>query len=763
MSQATRSARRGSRMVAVGVIVVLVSSLAVIAPASADTASEIGVWGAPWEEGGSGVPMCSPLEDGTLICKPTAVSIAQLATGHLLYWNGIEASENPVYSIAPEAGNWTRDSQARIMSLLGSTPAWANPFPMRGPAGNDAPCYETLPPDEALLGMVGVPGRPGDGFAGSIFGQLYEAPPVAPPDDPAENDADMFCSDLVQLADGRILIAGGTDFYAQPNVPYDVPVIGGWGVPELEGLRNSRIYDPKTGTFTKTAPMKYGRWYPTLVTLPNGDAWVASGVTKLVKNTQASQVRRTETFSLKTMKWTENYTSMASENSLPLYARVHLMPNGKIFYNGVGQMNGFGPTGWAVDEALWALAQFYNIETKQWEMVGPTAFGIRGGAFSTLLPLKPPYDKGTLLIGGGTLLPTPAIPLALPIVERVTVDKAGNVTNERAANLNNARWFTSTVLLPDGKVAAFSGANLDEVLLPGLMSAVREAEMYDPATDTWTPIGSGARDRTYHNSAILLPDGRVLVGGHSPIPAFNHKHMDLPAPLANNHKDPSFEIYSPPYLFRGERPQIAYSPAGVAYDKSFTVNMGSAEAIESVSLIRLPAQTHTMASDMRSVELAFTQIGDTLTVKAPPDGVTAPPGPYYLFVNKKSAKGPIPSVAAITMVGNTVNAAKAFQPMGAAKTSSVKGTKSTKPAVKPGRNLPATELTDAVANVPAASMPKATAPSKRVEAVDPRNDGTVIPDQTRNVAWVTVAALVWLTVGAAVGRQLRRRRVRAPA
>ncbi|MGH2793148.1 MAG: hypothetical protein ACRDKG_02485, partial [Actinomycetota bacterium] len=155
MSQARRSARRGSRMVAVGVIVVLVSSLAVIAPASADTASEIGVWGAPWEEGGSGVPMCSPLEDGTLLCKPTAVSIAQLATGHLLYWNGIEASENPVYSIAPEAGNWTRDSQARIMSLLGSTPAWANPFPMRGPAGNDAPYYETLPPDEALLGMVG--------------------------------------------------------------------------------------------------------------------------------------------------------------------------------------------------------------------------------------------------------------------------------------------------------------------------------------------------------------------------------------------------------------------------------------------------------------------------------------------------------------------------------------------------------------------------------------------------------------------------------
>jgi hypothetical protein len=42
--------------------------------------------------------------------------------------------------------------------------------------------------------------------------------------------------------------------------------------------------------------MKYGRWYPTLVELRDGKVLVASGVTKLVKDTQGSQVRRTETF-----------------------------------------------------------------------------------------------------------------------------------------------------------------------------------------------------------------------------------------------------------------------------------------------------------------------------------------------------------------------------------------------------------------------------------------------------------------------------------
>jgi galactose oxidase-like protein len=739
------------------VLAILVATTGAVTAAAQD-ASEIGAWGAPWEEGG-GTPECAPIASGELVCKPTAVSIAQLVNGKILYWNGIEASENANPTIAPTAGVWTRDSQARVLNLLGPSPTWTNPFPMRGPSGNDAPYYETLPADQALLGLLGAPGRPGDGLTGSTFGQVYSAPPVAPPDDPAENDADMFCADLVQLGNGKLLIAGGTDFYAQPRLPDDLPMIGGWGVPELEGLRNSRIFDPATGTFAKTGPMKYGRWYPTLVTLPNGDVFVASGVTKLVKSTQASQVRRTETFSPKTLTWTENYTGMSSENSLPLYARLHLMPNGKIFFNGVGQMNGFGPTGWALDEPLWSLAQFFNPETKQWEIVGPTHFGIRGGAFSVMLPLKPPYDTATLLIGGGTLGPTPSTALALPIVERVTVDKQGNVSNDMAASLNNARWFGTPVLLPDGKIAVFSGANLDEVLLPGLESAVREAEMYDPATDTWTPIGSGARDRTYHNSAILLPDGRVLVGGHSPIPALNHAHMDLPAPLANNHKDPSFEIYSPPYLFRGPRPQIRYAPSGLGYGSHFSVDLESADAIESVTLIRVPAQTHTMQSDSRAVELAFTQAGSALTVTSPPDGVAAPPGPYYLFVNKKSAKGPIPSVAAITTVG-AANATNASQPMGAR----VKGTKTTRrPAVRPGTGLVATETVPKshVADRGLTKSPASTDVDAHSRSAAGRGTLDAVSNNARNAAAPLAAGTVLLVVAFAFGRRVVRSRARA--
>ena len=39
------------------------------------------------------------------------------------------------------------------------------------------------------------------------------------------------------------------------------------------------------------------------------------------------------------------------------------------------------------------------------------------------------------------------------------------------------------------------------------------------------------------------------------------------------------------------------------------------------------------------------RLGNRLTVATPPNGNVAPPGPYMLFVNRKTDKGPVPSVS----------------------------------------------------------------------------------------------------------------------
>jgi len=658
-----RSSMRGP-VATLSVVAALVAPT--VAPASAAQqaqASEVGALSPLFEENGSGVPQCEVTDDGFLTCKPTGVSVAPLADGRVLYWNGIENSEGNVeLAVYIEAGRVLRDSQAVVMDLRGSAPSFQDVG--RGISGDNPAGHHDQPVTDNPEGFFG-PGRPGDGITGSVVGQIYPTDPVAPPDDPVDNDNDMFCSDLSQLPDGRILVAGGSDFYASPFIPYDTPGFGGMGVPEIEGTRTAQVFDPATNTWSKLDDMKFGRWYPTLVTLPDGDQFVASGVTRLHTNSQLSQVRRTETLDLQTMTWSENYSGMASENSLPLYPRMTLAPSGKPLYLSAGQFNGFGPTGYALDQALWGLYQVFDTETNEWEILGATQYAgvARGGAFSVPLMMQAPYDSMDVLIGGGTLGPTPSSMVAMSLSEILTIDSDDNIASASTGNLNNARWFSSPVLLPDGQILITNGGNLDHVNASGFEAPVRQMELFDPETRTYTPVLSTQRDRVYHNSAVLLADGRVLIGGHSPIPlGVVMSHQDFGAPMANNEKDPSWEIYSPPYLYRGDRPVIEGAPRAVTWGSQFDVVTPDATEIESVTLLRMMNQSHTVDADQRGLELPFAVEDGRLTVTAPPDGAAAPPGNYYLFINRATADGPIPSVAAIVNVGSGATGGTALVP-----------------------------------------------------------------------------------------------------
>ena len=567
-------------------------------------------------------------------CKPAAVSVIVLPNGQILYWDGLHNTERIEYSTAQEIGGRARNDQSRVLVLKGRT--WKTPTPGDSGANPDGYDYHYIFPN---------------------------APPPLDEvwNDPGQAPGALFCSSQVILKNGKVLVAGGTGYYNEPRVP-GTP----FGVAELEGLDNTRIFDPATLRWKNVARMHYGRWYPTAVTMGDGNIFVASGVTKLDKpfyphspTDSGRNVVQTEIYDLKSGKWTLNPPT--ANRSLPLYPRLHLLPDGKVYYDGNGQT--FNPFGQAYDEATWVQAASYDPETKTWRDLGMPAVpgGFHGSTFSVMLPLRPPYHKVKFVSAGGIIGVTPGTYLATDISQLNTVDtsKEDSFSSELTEPMNFKRWYSTGVMLPTGQVLAFSGADKDEVDFPGTGVPILQAELFNPKTKKWTVMASAHRPRTYHNTAVLLPDGRVLVGGNAPLPTMYGKHQNLPG-FSNNFRDPSFEIYSPRYMFRGPRPVIKHvSTRSIRYNRTMTIRTSHTEQIKTVVLVRNPALTHLTDADQRSVVLrVLKKEGDRITVATPPNGNIAPPGPYMLFVNRLAGDPAkhdlIPSVAKQVFVGAPV-------------------------------------------------------------------------------------------------------------
>jgi hypothetical protein len=193
------------------------------------------------------------------------------------------------------------------------------------------------------------------------------------------------------------------------------------------------------------------------------------------------------------------------------------------------------------------------------------------------------------------------------------------------------RTYHVFTVLPDGNVLVTGGGRTTAVV--DSTTAVYPAELWSPATQTWTTLASMNTYRQYHQTAILLPDARVLVTGSG-------RGLGRADPTDRL----SGEVFTPPYLFKGPRPTITSAPSQLSYAQNFTVQTPDAASIATVSLIRLGTMTHTFTMDQRYVPLTFTAGSGSLTVSAPANANLAPPGYYMLFLVNSSG---VPSVAQI--------------------------------------------------------------------------------------------------------------------
>lgn len=399
---------------------------------------------------------------------------------------------------------------------------------------------------------------------------------------PVPTNSNIFCAGHATLADGRVLVVGGTD----PNRG------------NFFGITDANIFDPGMQSWSRPAPMSSPRWYPTATTLPNGQVLVTTGDMGPRDNFALIP----EVFNPATGTFSQLPAS--ASQAIDLYPFMFVLPQPGLRVLSAGSDEANIPT------------RVLDLNAATWSVVDNRP-DLSGGGSAVM------YRPGVVMKSG-----TPGdVDLAAPINstnETEILDMtAASPRWQSTAPMALPRAHHNLTLLPDGNVLVTGGERQTEGF--DTSQAVYEAEIWNPTTQTWTTMAPMQRPRLYHSTAILLPDGRVLsTGGFFP-PSYN---------------EPTAEIFSPPYLFNGPRPNITSAPATLQYGNNFFVGTDTAN-ISKVTLVRIGMVTHAFNQDQRFLSLSFSATPGGVTVTAPANANLAPPGYYLLFVVNSSG---VPSI-----------------------------------------------------------------------------------------------------------------------
>src|SRR3984957_11190050 len=400
---------------------------------------------------------------------------------------------------------------------------------------------------------------------------------------------DMFCNGMIVLPDGRAFIVGG-------NLQYD----------PFFGWKRTSIYDPVTAKYADMEDMAHGRWYPTATVLGDGRVMTFSGLDEFGNTNTQVEIYKVG------VGWA---APSSAPWTPPLYPRMHLLPNGKVFYSG-----------WTTQ------SRTFDPSTNSWSgVIATTNYGgVRNYGSSVLFPLTPAngYKPKVIIFGGGN--PSTATTEIIDL-------SASTPAWVYGPSMSQPRIEMNATMLPNGQILTVGGSLNDE----DTSTASLQADLYNTATNSMSSAGSNSFPRLYHSVALLLPDATVWGAGGNPSRGSYEQHV---------------EIYTPPYLYNSSgslatRPSItSVTPGVIGYSSSFQVQTPDAANIASVVILKDGSVTHAFNMDQRLVGLSFTAGSGVLNLTGPPNGNTAPPGYYMIFLINTSG---VPSVAKFVQISKT--------------------------------------------------------------------------------------------------------------
>ncbi len=407
---------------------------------------------------------------------------------------------------------------------------------------------------------------------------------------------DMFCPGIANLADGRILVNGGSN------------------------AAETSIYNPATGTWQDAADMNIPRGYQGTTLTSTGEALTLGGSWSGGLGGKHGEVwtdgegwRRLTGVPVEPFLGSDPQGIYREDNHLWLFG----WSDGRVFHAGPSQA-----MHWIDTNGNGSVQAVGNRADQGWSVNGTAVM----------------YEPGRILALGGA----PAYVDGFATDQAAVIDITGsNVTSRAVGSMAQPRVFQTSTVLPSGEVVVTGGqfqarAFTDE-------DSVLTTEIWNPQTETFRQAAPMQVPRNYHSIALLLPDGRVMAGGGGLCGGCDTNHADV-------------QIYSPPYLFNSDgspaaQPRIISAPGSVDLNETFDVTTN--RAVSEFVLMRMSSATHSVNNDQRRIPLGFSPGQGNLSyrVQTPADGGVAIPGVYMLFAIDGAG---VPSVASVLTVTTEV-------------------------------------------------------------------------------------------------------------
>ncbi|KAJ1307820.1 hypothetical protein OPQ81_001901 [Rhizoctonia solani] len=510
-----------------------------------------------------------------------------------------------------------------------------------------------------------------------------------------------FCAAGMHFPNGSWATFGGNAAVGPGGAIGSMPNPGGLDAlydatyQDWDGRRAIRILNPCSSTpqcqwFDNTTyvGMQKARWYASTEALADGSIVIVGGYVNggyINRNTPNVDPAYSGGAAEPTFEfWPSRGTPaavmqfMITTSGLNSYAHLYLMPSGKIF----AQAN--------FSSILWDYNN--NIETPLPDMPGRIIRVYPASGAVAMLPLTPGNNyTPTILFCGGSDMPEPAWEnYSWPAIntwnypasrdcQRITPEPTdgSQPVYIKDDEMLEGRTMGQFIILPDSTLLVLNGAlngtagyatQTGETPTYGQMpfgmslasGPVLTPAIYNPNAppgQRWQRFGQPSSiPRLYHSTAILLPDGSVLVAGSNPNVDVNLTTAFPTTYTAERFYPPYFANISTRPVPEGLPDTISYG--GAAFQVSLPVGAFVGDPNEAagsarVVLVRPGFSTHAMNMGQRLLQLNSTfEVSDEGNIilhvaQVPPNPNLLTPGPVLMFV----IVGGVPSVGKMVTVG----------------------------------------------------------------------------------------------------------------